>query len=46
MVLRALTPPATCTGRDVESRVLARAVKLDLERPVMPSGSQTVVFGK
>jgi formyltetrahydrofolate deformylase len=33
-------------GRDVESRVLARAVKLHLERRVMLSGSRTVVFGK
>ncbi|MFC5394514.1 formyltetrahydrofolate deformylase [Bosea vestrisii] len=33
-------------GRDVESRVLARAVKLHLERRVMLSGNRTVVFGK
>ena len=33
-------------GRDVEARVLARAVKLHLERRVMLSGSRTVVFGK
>jgi formyltetrahydrofolate deformylase len=33
-------------GRDVESRVLAHAVKLHLERRVMLSGSRTVVFGK
>ena len=31
-------------GRDTESRVLARAVKLHLERRVMLSGSRTVVF--
>ena len=33
-------------GRDIESRVLARAVKLHLERRVMLSGHRTVVFGK
>jgi len=33
-------------GRDVESRVLARAVKLHLERRVLLCGSRTVVFGK
>ena len=33
-------------GRDIESRVLARAVKLHLERRVMLSGNRTVVFGK
>ncbi|MFC5422728.1 MAG: formyltetrahydrofolate deformylase [Leifsonia xyli] len=33
-------------GRDIESRVLARAVKLHLERRVMLSGSRTVIFGK
>jgi formyltetrahydrofolate deformylase len=31
-------------GRDVESRVLARAVKLHLESRVMPNGRKTVVF--
>ena len=33
-------------GRDIEARVLARAVKLHLERRVMLSGNRTVVFGK
>ena len=33
------------TGRDVESRVLARAVKLHLENRVMLNGRKTVVFG-
>jgi formyltetrahydrofolate deformylase len=33
-------------GRDVESRVLARAVKLHLERRVMLSEGRTVVFVK
>lgn len=32
-------------GRDIESRVLARAVKLHLERRVMRNGNRTVVFG-
>jgi formyltetrahydrofolate deformylase len=32
-------------GRDVESRVLARAVKLHLESRVMLNGKKTVVFG-
>lgn len=32
------------TGRDIESRVLARAVKLHLESRVMLNGSKTVVF--
>jgi formyltetrahydrofolate deformylase len=31
-------------GRDIESRVLARAVKLHLENRVMLSGSRTIVF--
>ena len=31
-------------GRDVESRVLARAVKLHLERRVLFNGNRTVVF--
>ena len=33
-------------GRDVESRVLARAAKNHLERRVLLCGSRTVVFGK
>ncbi|KUM23421.1 formyltetrahydrofolate deformylase [Mesorhizobium loti] len=32
------------TGRDIESRVLARAVKLHLERRIMLSGNKTIVF--
>ena len=32
-------------GRDIESRVLARAVKLHLENRVMMNGHKTVVFG-
>ena len=31
-------------GRDIESRVLARAVKLHLESRVMLSGNKTIVF--
>jgi len=31
-------------GRDIESRVLARAVKLHVERRVMLNGKKTVVF--
>ncbi len=33
------------TGRDIESRVLARAVKKHLESRVMLNGHKTVVFG-
>ncbi|MCT8999767.1 formyltetrahydrofolate deformylase [Chelativorans intermedius] len=33
-------------GRDIESRVLARAVKLHLENRVMLNGHKTVVFAK
>ncbi|TDR89207.1 formyltetrahydrofolate deformylase [Enterovirga rhinocerotis] len=32
------------TGRDIESRVLARAVKMHLERRVMLNGRKTIVF--
>jgi len=32
------------TGRDIESRVLARAVKLHLENRIMLNGQKTVVF--
>jgi formyltetrahydrofolate deformylase len=32
------------TGRDIESRVLARAVKLHLEQRVMLNGQKTIVF--
>ena len=35
----------TSVGRDIESRVLARAVKLHLESRVMLNGKKTVVFG-
>lgn len=31
-------------GRDIESRVLARAVKLHLETGVMLNGHKTIVF--
>lgn len=31
-------------GRDIESRVLARAVKYHIERRVLPNGNKTVVF--
>lgn len=34
------------SGRDIESRVLARAVKLHLEHRVMLNGHKTVVFGQ
>ncbi|TIO14317.1 MAG: formyltetrahydrofolate deformylase [Mesorhizobium sp.] len=34
------------TGRDIESRVLARAVKLHLESRVMLNGHRTLVFAK
>ncbi|MER9125853.1 formyltetrahydrofolate deformylase [Mesorhizobium sp. M0959] len=32
------------TGRDIESRVLARAVKLHLERRIMLNGNKAIVF--
>jgi formyltetrahydrofolate deformylase len=32
-------------GRDIESRVLARAVKLHIESRIMLNGRKTVVFG-
>ncbi|RVC82025.1 formyltetrahydrofolate deformylase [Mesorhizobium sp. M2A.F.Ca.ET.046.02.1.1] len=32
------------TGRDIESRVLARAVKLHLERRILLNGNRTIVF--
>ncbi|PSM17649.1 MULTISPECIES: formyltetrahydrofolate deformylase [Nitratireductor] len=32
------------TGRDIESRVLARAVKLHLEKRIMLNGNRTIVF--
>jgi formyltetrahydrofolate deformylase len=34
------------TGRDIESRVLARAVKMHLENRVMLNGHKTVVFAQ
>ena len=46
-VTHAMTPDDfVATGRDIESRVLARAVKLHLERRVMLNGHKTVVFAK
>lgn len=45
-VSHALSPDdLVATGRDIEARVLARAVKLHLEGRVMLNGSRTVVFG-
>ena len=45
-VTHAMTPDdLVAAGRDVESRVLARAVKLHLESRVMLNGKKTVVFG-
>jgi formyltetrahydrofolate deformylase len=44
-VSHALTPEDfVATGRDIEARVLARAVKLHLEARVFLNGSRTVVF--
>ncbi|SDG49760.1 formyltetrahydrofolate deformylase [Roseospirillum parvum] len=44
-VSHALSPQdLIASGRDIESRVLARAVKLHLERRVMLNGRKTVVF--
>jgi formyltetrahydrofolate deformylase len=41
----AMSPEAlTLHGRDIESVVLARAVKWHAERRVIPNGSRTVVF--
>lgn len=34
------------TGRDIESRVLARAVKMHAENRVMLNGHKTVVFAQ
>ena len=40
-----MSPTAlTALGRDVESVVLARAVKCHAERRVIPNGTRTVVF--
>jgi formyltetrahydrofolate deformylase len=45
-VTHAMTPDdLIAVGRDTESRVLARAVKLHLENRVMLNGRKTVVFG-
>lgn len=45
-VNHAMTPDdLIAVGRDIESRVLARAVKLHLESRVMLNGRKTVVFG-
>jgi formyltetrahydrofolate deformylase len=45
-VNHAMTPDELiAVGRDIESRVLARAVKLHLESRVMINGKKTVVFG-
>ena len=45
-VTHAMSPDdLVAVGRDVESRVLARAVKLHLESRVMLNGKKTVVFG-
>jgi formyltetrahydrofolate deformylase len=45
-VTHAMSPDdLIAAGRDVESRVLARAVKLHLENRVMLNGKKTVVFG-
>jgi formyltetrahydrofolate deformylase len=45
-VNHALSPDdLIAAGRDIESRVLARAVKLHLESRVMLNGKKTVVFG-
>jgi len=44
-VTHAMAPEdLVATGRDIESRVLARAVKLHLESRVMLNGRKTVVF--
>ncbi|MCP1337937.1 formyltetrahydrofolate deformylase [Futiania mangrovi] len=44
-VTHALSPEDfVAVGRDIESRVLARAVKLHVERRVMLNGHKTVVF--
>jgi len=45
-VTHAMSPDdLIAAGRDIESRVLARAVKLHLESRVMLNGKKTVVFG-
>ncbi|WP_323014609.1 formyltetrahydrofolate deformylase [Devosia sp.] len=45
-VTHAMSPDdLIAAGRDIESRVLARAVKMHLESRVMLNGKKTVVFG-
>ncbi|MEO6012075.1 MAG: formyltetrahydrofolate deformylase [Devosia sp.] len=45
-VTHAMSPDdLIAAGRDIESRVMARAVKLHLESRVMLNGKKTVVFG-
>jgi formyltetrahydrofolate deformylase len=45
-VTHAMSPDdLIAAGRDIESRVLARAVKLHLESRIMLNGRKTVVFG-
>jgi formyltetrahydrofolate deformylase len=45
-VTHAMTPDdLIAVGRDIESRVLARAVKAHIENRVMLNGKKTVVFG-
>ncbi|MDB5622816.1 MAG: purU [Devosia sp.] len=45
-VTHSMTPEdMLAAGRDIESRVLARAVKLHIENRVMLNGHKTVVFG-
>ena len=44
-VVHSMTPDdLVAVGRDIESRVLARAVKMHLEGRVMLNGQRTVVF--
>jgi formyltetrahydrofolate deformylase len=44
-VHHAMTPDdLVAAGRDIESRVLARAVNLHLEQRVLLNGAKTVVF--
>ena len=46
-VTHAMSPDDfVAAGRDIESRVLARAVKLHLESRVVLNGLKTVVFAK
>ncbi|WP_353646014.1 formyltetrahydrofolate deformylase [Mesorhizobium sp. WSM2239] len=46
-VTHAMSPEdLVAMGRDIESRVLARAVKLHLERRIMLNGNKTIVFSR